>query len=75
VTEANADMPHAGNLSILTAVGHALVSAKIDFYPRVQTAKGIETLDTQAMLAEIGVASSNWEQLDPESLETATKLA
>ena len=75
LTEPTAEVPHDGNLSTFAAVGHALVSAKIDFYPRVQTTKGIETLDTQAMLAEMAAASSNWEQLDPESLETAIKLA
>lgn len=69
------DTPHAAKLSIVKAVGHALISADIDFYPRVQTDDGIQTLETQAMLAEMGIASADWHRLDGEKLETAIKLA
>lgn len=70
-----AEVPHAGKLSIVKAVGRALISAEIDFYPRVQTKDGIQTLETQAMLAEMGLASADWHRLDGENLETAIKLA
>lgn len=67
--------PHAGKLSIAKAVAHALISADIDFYPRVLIGGETQTLKTQAMLAEMGLASGDWHRLDGEKLETAIKLA
>lgn len=66
-------------LGLWRAFGRSLFNRPTDFYPRIRKADGaIATLDTEAILKELGETSSGWKNIrtdEGEALKDATAFA